>query len=79
MGSFWIIWWCIFKNSSKILEVILMHLFEVCHENGYDKINELSNFKCNLVSCFKNLKDTADDLGSKKKNFFEDLELRLTQ
>ena len=33
--------------------------------SDYDKINELSNFKCNLVSCFNKLRDTADGLGSK--------------
>ena len=54
-----------------------MHLFKACHEDGYDKINELSNFKCNLISCFGKLKDTANELSS--KNFFEDLELSLKQ
>ena len=31
LGSFWIPWWCTFKNPTKILEVILMHLFKACH------------------------------------------------
>ena len=66
MASFSILWWCTFKNSTKILKVIFMHLFRACHEDGYDKINELSNFKCNLVSCFDKLKDTANELSSKK-------------
>ena len=35
-------------------------------EDGYDKINELSKFECNLDSCFNKLRDTADDLDSKK-------------
>ena len=35
-------------------------------EDGYDKINGLSNFECNLDSCLNKLRDTADDLGSKK-------------
>ena len=48
-----------------------MHLFKACHEDGYDKINELSNFKCGLVSFFNKLGDTANELGSKK--FLEDL------
>ena len=65
-GSFWIPWSCRFKNSTKILEVILMHLVKACHEDRYDKIIELCNFKCNLASCFNKLRDTADDLGSKK-------------
>ena len=54
-----------------------MYLFKACHEDGYDKINELSSFKCKLVSCFNKLKDTANELSS--KNFFEDLELHLKQ
>ena len=54
------------KSLPTHLEVILMHLFKACHEDGYDKINELSNFKCSLVSFFNKLRDTADELGSKK-------------
>ena len=54
-----------------------MHLFKSFHEDGYDKINELSNFRCNLISSFDKLKDTANELSS--KNFFEDLELNLKQ
>ena len=46
--------------------MILMHLFKACHEDGYDKINELSNFKCYLASCFNNFRDTANELDSKK-------------
>ena len=36
------------KILPTLLEVILLHLFKSCHEDGYDKINELS--KCGLVS-----------------------------
>ena len=54
-----------------------MHLFKACHEDGYDKINELSDFKFNFVSCFNNLRGTANELGS--KNFLEDMELHLKQ
>ena len=43
-----------------------MHLFKACHEDRYDKINELSNFKCNFVACFNKPRDIADELGSKK-------------
>ena len=43
-----------------------MLLFKVCHEDGYDEINELSNFECYLVSCFNKLIDTADDVGPRK-------------
>ena len=65
------------KSLSTLLEVILMHLFKACHEDGYDKINELSNFKCCLVSCFNKHRDTANELGS--KSFFKDLVLHLKQ
>ena len=40
-----------------------------CHRKsfygGCDKINEFLNFKCNLVSQFSKLQDTATKLGSK--------------
>ena len=49
-----------------MLVVILMHLSKACNEDGYDKTNELSNLKWNLVSCFNKLKDTANELTSKK-------------
>ena len=38
-----------------------MRLFKAYYEDGYDKINELSNFKCNLVSFFNKLRDTANE------------------
>ena len=44
-----------------------MHLSKACHENGYDKINKLANFKCSLLSFFNKLRDAANELGSKKK------------
>ena len=53
------------KSIPTILEVILMHLFKACLEDGYDKINELSSFKCSLVSFFNKLRDIANELGSK--------------
>ena len=33
--------------------------------DAYNKINEFSNFKYNLVSRFNKLQDTAPELGSK--------------
>ena len=54
-----------------------MHLFKGCHEDGYHKINELSDYKCNFVSYFNKLRGTANELGS--KNFLEDMELHLKQ
>ena len=53
-----------------------MHLSKACHEDGYDKINKLSKFKCSLVSFFNKLRDAANELGSKKKKNLEDLELQ---
>ena len=38
-----------------------MHLFKACHEDGYDKINAFSNFKCGLVSFFNKLRVTANE------------------
>ena len=55
-----------------------MHLFKTCHEDEYHKINELSNFKCSLISFFNKFRDAANELGSKKKNL-ENLELHLKQ
>ena len=54
-----------------------MHLLKACHEHGYGQINELSNFKCNLVSCFNKLRDKSNELGLKR--FFEDGELHFKQ
>ena len=54
-----------------------MHLFRACHEDGYDKINELSDFKCGLASFFNKLRDNANELGSKK--ILDDRELYLKQ
>ena len=51
MDFFSILWWFTFENSTKILEVILMHLFKVCHEDRHDKIKEFSNYKCSQKSC----------------------------
>ena len=65
------------KTLPTLLEVILLHLFKACHEDDYDKINELSNIKCSLVSFFNKLRDAANELDSKKK--LEDLELHLKQ
>ena len=39
------------------------------YEDKYDKINELSNFKCNLASHIKKIRDTAVQLGSKVSFF----------
>ena len=45
-----------------------MHPFKACHECGYDKINELSNFMFHISNfSFPNkLRDTANELRSKK-------------
>ena len=56
----------------KILPTLLqlfLRYFSYCRRKAfneaYDKINEFSNFKYNLVSRFNNLQDTAIELGSK--------------
>ena len=53
-----------------ILEVFLRHFSywrrKAFHEDGYDKIDELSNFRCNPVSHFNKLRDTSNNLGSKE-------------
>ena len=36
------------KILPTLSEVILTHLFKACHEDGHDKINELSNFRYGL-------------------------------
>ena len=48
-----------------------MHFFKACNEDGDDKINELSNFKCNVVSYFNKLRDTGNELSS--ENFLRTL------
>ena len=55
------------KNLPTFLEVFLRHLSYCCRKTfneAYDKINEFSNFKYNLVSQFNKLQDTATELGS---------------
>ena len=53
-----------------LLGVFLRHLFCCCRsafdDDGDDKINELFNFKCNLVSRFNKLRDTTIELGLKE-------------
>ena len=41
------------------------------YEDKYDKINELSNFKCNLASHINKIRDTDIELGSRDP--FQDL------
>ena len=57
------------KILPTLLEVFRRHLFychrKVFHEDGYIKVSELSNFKCNHVSHFNKLGDTATELGLK--------------
>ena len=56
------------KFLPTLLEVFLMHL-SYCRRkafnNAYDKINEFSNFKYNLVSQLNKLQDSATELASK--------------
>ena len=56
------------KCLTTLLGVFLMHL-SYCRRKAFndalDNINELLNFKCNLVSRLSKLEDTAADLGLK--------------
>ena len=56
------------KNLPTLLKVFLTHL-SYCHwrafNDAYDKINEFTNFKHNLVSRLNKLQDTATELSSK--------------
>ena len=58
------------KTLPTLLEVFLRHLSycrrKAFHDDGYEKINELFNFNCNLVLRFKNLRDTDTALCSKE-------------
>ena len=54
------------KIVPTLLEVFLRHLFHCrtkAFNETYDKNNEFSNFKCNLVSRFNKLQDTAGEIG----------------
>ena len=55
---------------SILMEVFLRH-FSFCrrkafYEDGYNKINELDNYKGSLISRLKTLRDKAMELGSKE-------------
>ena len=53
---------------SKILTTLLEMFFRQMffrHKDEYDRINELSYFKCSLASRINKLRDTAIELGSK--------------
>ena len=60
------------KFSTRTFKVFLRH-FSRCHRKafyeGYDKINELSNFECHLITRFNKLRHTSSELGL-KDNFF---------
>ena len=52
-----------------LIEVFLRHINfcwrKAFYGDGYDKIQELFNFKGNRVSCFNKLRDMSVELGSK--------------
>ena len=52
---------------SKILPTLLeiRNVFQAIYKDEYDRINELSYFKCSLTSGINKLRDTAIELGSK--------------
>ena len=53
-----------------LIEVFIRHLSfcrrKTFYKDGYNKINEFDNYKGNVISRFKNLKDETAELGSKK-------------
>ena len=53
-----------------LIEVFLRHLHfcrrKAFYEDDYSKINELTNYKGNLVSRFRTLRDKAIEMGSKE-------------
>ena len=56
------------KILPTLLELFLRHIsycFRKAFYKAYDKINEFSNCKYNLVSQLNNLQDTATELKSK--------------
>ena len=62
MGAlFPILWWHTFEDSPYSLR----NVFQAFYKNEYDRINELSYFKCSLASRINKLRDTAIELGSK--------------
>ena len=56
-----ILWWHTFEDSPYSLR----NVFQAFYKNEYDRINELSYFKCSLASRINKLRDTAIELGSK--------------
>ena len=63
-----------------LIEVFLRHLSfcrrKAFYKDGYKNINELDNYKGNLISRFKTTNDKAIELGS-KKSFLKKWELLL--
>ena len=53
-----------------LIEVFIRHLSfcrrKAFYKDGYNNINELDNYKGNLISRFKNLKNKIAELGSKQ-------------
>ena len=53
-----------------LIKVFLRHLYfcrrKAFYEDDYSKINELTNYKGNLVSRFRTLRDKAIEMGSKE-------------
>ena len=53
-----------------LIEVFLRHLYfcwrKAFYEDGYSKINELTNYEGNLISKFTILRDKAIEIGSKE-------------
>ena len=57
-----------FKSSTHTFGGVSQASFLLAWESlyeSYDKTNEFSNFKCNLVSQFNKLQDNSNETGSK--------------
>ena len=54
-------WWHTFEDSPYSLR----NVFQAIYKDEYDRINELSYFKCSLASGINKLRDTAIELPSK--------------
>ena len=57
------------KILPTLMKVFLRHISycrrKTFHEDGHDRINKLSNFKCNFDSPVNKIRDTATELDSK--------------
>ena len=58
--------WKFFQHLSKFFSDIYFCRRKAFYEDDYSKINELTNYKGNLISRFLTLRDKAIEMGSKE-------------